>query len=382
MNHIDTVHVSIEPFLSSINSLDEISGEMIITLMLNMTWKEERMTWVPAEYDNMSSLVMESEDLWKPKLYLRQSAFNVEQIGEMNNNLKVVHNGDVIWSTGNVIRFICPVDATYFPYDNQTCELSFSSLSHSAKEMTLNARSEEVNISFYSINSQWEFTNGPVHISNAIIFNIDLKIKRKSGFLTVYIIIPLVFLGCINGFVFLMPASSGERTSVAITVFLSFVVYMQVIHNQVPQSSAPVPYIFYYILTQMIYSVLVLFLCIISLRVHSHTDEVPKGLKILVSVLRCRCKTFAGKKCIKQTAETKPGSALVKVGLEENARETLSDFELETTDGYKRKEITWKVVGDTYDIFCSVIMSGAFWTFSGVSIMQMYLNIGLISEPL
>ncbi|XP_052783239.1 neuronal acetylcholine receptor subunit alpha-6-like [Mya arenaria] len=210
-----------------IHSLDEISGEMVVTLLLTMTWKEERMTWDPADYDNMSSLVMESEDLWKPKLYLRQSAFNVEQVGEMNNNLKVVHNGDVIWSAGDVIRFICSVDATYYPFDNQTCQMSFSSLSYSAKEMTLYAKSEKVNQSFFSINSQWEFTKGHVYSEYAFTFNIDLHIKRKTGFLLVYIIIPLVFLGCINGFVFLMPASSGERTSVAITVFLSFIVYMQ-----------------------------------------------------------------------------------------------------------------------------------------------------------
>ena len=45
----------------------------------------------------------------------------------MNSKAMVSHNGNVFWPPPTKFRSTCPVDVTYFPFDDQTCIMKLGS---------------------------------------------------------------------------------------------------------------------------------------------------------------------------------------------------------------------------------------------------------------
>ena len=64
-----------------------------------------------------------------------------------------------------------------------------------------------------------------------------IKLQRKRTFYVLNTIIPVVMLSLLNVLVFLLPASSGEKMALAVTVLLSFTVYLSIISEVMPKTS-------------------------------------------------------------------------------------------------------------------------------------------------
>jgi nicotinic acetylcholine receptor len=65
-----------------------------------------------------------------------------------------------------------------------------------------------------------------------------LAIRRVPTYYLFTIIIPCLWLTILNLLVFLLPADSGDKISLGVTVFLSFSVFMLVISEKVPVAYA------------------------------------------------------------------------------------------------------------------------------------------------
>ena len=77
------------------------------------------------------------------------------------------------------------------------------------------------------------FPLGTAH--TGVTFRIQLQ--RKRTFYVLNTIIPVVMLSLLNVLVFLLPASSGEKMALAVTVLLSFTVYLSIISEVMPKTS-------------------------------------------------------------------------------------------------------------------------------------------------
>ncbi|KAK0048071.1 neuronal acetylcholine receptor subunit beta-4, partial [Biomphalaria pfeifferi] len=64
-----------------------------------------------------------------------------------------------------------------------------------------------------------------------------IELMRKRTFYVLNTIIPVVMLSLLNVLVFLLPASSGEKMALAVTVLLSFTVYLSIISEVMPKTS-------------------------------------------------------------------------------------------------------------------------------------------------
>jgi len=115
-------------------------------------------------------------------------------------------------------------------------------------ELELKATIPYVDTGLFNLNYQWFLSNESyVQSIKSSSFpptiNMQLVLERQPLFYVVYIIIPLVLLRMVNNLVVMLPDTSGERMSVAVTVFLSFIVYLQLINSNVPESLNPMAYI-------------------------------------------------------------------------------------------------------------------------------------------
>ncbi|XP_052259144.1 neuronal acetylcholine receptor subunit alpha-2-like [Dreissena polymorpha] len=375
-DHRTQVNVSIRPFLVSINSFDEIKSEIALTWLFSLEWTEERMSLNPVEFNNITSFVLPASEIWYPRILLQQSAGSIQEVGTSEHSLRIFHNGTVNWLTGNVFEIVCSVDVTFFPFDKQMCNISLIYPAYGLSELVLAPVSSTVDITMLAKNSQWAFIEGNI-FSNGYdgqtpYLNIELHLGRRNEFYVVYIIIPVTLLGAINNFVFLLPANSGERSSVAITVFLSFVVYFEIMNTTIPQSSSPVAYIYYYLMFLLMYSCIVFFFCIMALRIHDRKGSVSSCLQKLVQWHRKRsC-------CQRKRPVSRSDDAVVKIPpvSEENDDTKQHDtrYQSDCEKKSEESEITWSDVGDLFDEVSAKTLNLIFWAFSISTLVQLYNN--------
>ncbi|MEW8542108.1 MAG: hypothetical protein AB2693_01120, partial [Candidatus Thiodiazotropha sp.] len=172
----------------------------------------------------------------------------------------------------------------------QTCILEFSAWSYLKHEVILTPGEAYLNPSQLADDPIWEILPSKLTTKEkegASFLQLELNLKRKNTFHIIYIIIPLILFAVLNKCVFLMPTEE-ERTGVAVTLFLSFIVYMSIVNENVPASSNPMSYMYFYLLYLLLYSTAIVMLVIFSLKLYKNASAdpaipVPYALRILTS---------------------------------------------------------------------------------------------------
>ena len=344
------VNIKVSVHLLSIDHFDEISGILKTIMQFELEWSDFRVGWRSSDFGGMESFQMPSASVWKPAIYLLESAFKFEPIGASETEtVRITSNGTVLWSPGQIVYSSCSVDVLNFPFDLQICYLNFMPKNTLAVEVVLNATSNQLRLRHYVANSKWGLVENVVDTTNlgsngggVSSLNLKLYLQRRNLFYVYYILCPLFFLAFLNKLVFFMLPDSGERTGVAVTIFLAFVVYMDVINSNVPASSNPVAFIYIVVLILMMYSVLIMLMCIVSSRIYMKTTEVPVLVQKTVAFLRLewlRNRKISSADVVPTTNEmghTQPDKA---TGLENQCRQDI---------------MSWAIVGKTVDIYCYI----------------------------
>ncbi|XP_046553807.1 acetylcholine receptor subunit delta-like [Haliotis rubra] len=71
-------------------------------------------------------------------------------------------------------------------------------------------------------------------------FLITINLKRRPLFYIFTSLLPVVLLHFLNSFVFLLPSQSGEKTSMAVSILLSFQLFLSIIRDSLPENSLTV----------------------------------------------------------------------------------------------------------------------------------------------
>ncbi|XP_069105817.1 neuronal acetylcholine receptor subunit alpha-9-I-like [Argopecten irradians] len=214
---------------------------------------------------------------------------DMEKLDLEDFDVKINYAGLLDVLPGKLIKSTCTVDMTNFPTDYQTCNIVFVPWSYLPSEAQLTELLEDIMI--VGENGEWDISGTPPSMNksdpyrtNAAVYK--LVLKRKSAYYIISMVVPVYILCFLNPFVFLLPASSGERISYTITMFLSLAVYMTLVGDNMPKVSEPMAGISfnYFLLVSMMFSCALTILTIFSLRWHTRKDasQFPKWLKRLV----------------------------------------------------------------------------------------------------
>ena len=367
-----TTFVNLSSSIQSINQFDELTGQLDLTMLFTLTWTDDRMTWNPDHYNGITNVLVTVSDVWHPQLEVVESITYIQELGSASHKARLVNLGEIVWTIAIVLQVVCSVDVTFFPFDTQTCTISLSSKPYITSEVRLLVTSSMVDTVHLTDNSMWELENTTVLIHNRAAHSacdIVLKLKRRSEFYVIYIIIPLLILGILNSSVFIMPSSSGERHSVAVTMFLAFMLYMNVINSTVPQSSSPLAYIYYYILFLILHSSMTMFLCIVSMRVYDCEGPVPDKIQTAILTLRCRiCKLI----CRRGNVEPEKGNSHTN-GIELPEKGIYEEEKVAVEND--KDAVTWTHVGKTFDNVCLLGLLLFFIIYSAVTFLRLYHNV-------
>lgn len=104
------------------------------------------------------------------------------------------------------------------------------------------------------------------------IIDFKIHIKRKPMFLITSLVLPLFLVSILNIFTFVLPTASGERTSFAITLFLTFAVVMTVVSETFPATDKLGAFTIF-LLMRILTSALTTIITIISIALYFQDDE-------------------------------------------------------------------------------------------------------------
>lgn len=383
-NQSEATEVRLSASIISLNEFEEITGRLAVTVGFHVRWTEERFTWDPRNYSGKQNILMNIKDIWRPHLSIKESINYIQEVGDASGLVRVHSNGTVTWPTGSVIQVFCSVDVTFFPFDSQTCTISCSSFAHSVNELFLSV-AEKLSTDFFTANSMWRLKSstlqGKVYYSTTPVVTISLNLERRSEFFVVFIIVPLLFLGFLNICVFFMPNGSGERHSVAITALLAFVVYMSTINSVIPQSSEPIAYIYYYLLFLIIYSSVIMMLCMCSMRVYENSGSVSDNIQGFIRIIRCHtCRKSLLHRKNKVESVSKSHLSLSKLeslaaSKDSGMEDTISKDECQVPESSCCQHFSWEDVGKTFDRLCICALLLVFIIFSTVTVVKLYFNL-------
>ena len=216
-------------------------------------------------------------------------------------------------------------DVYKYPFDKQACHLSFIVWPYLAREVNIVVTDKEVKLPFFQKNGVWDLlgTATKVYVGNELsVAYFQLEFQRLSNYFILNVIMPIILLCVLDCLVFMIPLDSGERVSFSVTVLLSFAVFMTLVNDNIPRTSAPMSLLCYYAFFSYAGSVLVMIVVTVNSRIFHRDPQKP--VPLLYRKLATCC-------CFKH--------------------ETIIDSE--TNEHVRRKiQIQWRDVAICFDHFC------------------------------
>ena len=310
----DAVDIDISFYFNGINEINEKEEKMVTTGYLHIIWTDSGLQWTPASHGYIGKIYVPQNDIWKPDLVLQNGFTEFKEMGATFYYVQVVNNGDVHWMPYQVFESRCSIDTTYYPFDKQTCHIIFVVWSHDSGEVNIKKSNWGINYDEnFQNNSVWEIVKIDYDVSlqsreSKMTFTFDLK--RKPIYYVINIILPILFLGLLNCFVFVLPVEAGEKIGYSVTLLLALTVFLTIISSLLPTNSENTSLLSVYIVIQVASGALAVILSTIQLRLAQRKDETPIcGLYALcLKITNFKCPS----KCIAKLSRDKDNKVHVK----------------------------------------------------------------------
>uniref|UniRef100_A0A8C3B001 Cholinergic receptor, nicotinic, delta (muscle) n=1 Tax=Cyclopterus lumpus TaxID=8103 RepID=A0A8C3B001_CYCLU len=290
----DAVDVYLALTLSNLISLKEVDETLLTNVWIDHTWTDYRLSWNVTEFDGIDMLRLPTNMVWLPEIVLENNNDAQFQVAYYSNVL-VDNTGLCYWLPPAIFRSSCSINVNYFPFDWQNCTLKFTSLTYNAREIQMLLKQDGDGVNTWTVewiiidpasfteNGEWEINHRPAkrntykHIPMESNKHQDitfyLVIKRKPLFYIVNIIIPCVLISFLASLVYYLPADSGEKMTLSISVLLAQSVFLLLISQRLPETSMSVPLIVKYLMFIMVLVTVVVLNCVVVLNLHFRTPS-------------------------------------------------------------------------------------------------------------
>ncbi|XP_076645049.1 nicotinic acetylcholine receptor alpha7 subunit isoform X1 [Halictus rubicundus] len=249
-NESDPLVLSFGLTLMQIIDVDEKNQLLITNLWLKLEWNDVNMRWNTSEYGGVRDLRIPPSRLWKPDVLMYNSADEGFD-GTYPTNVVVKNNGTCLYVPPGIFKSTCKIDITWFPFDDQRCEMKFGSWTYDGFQLDLQLQDESGgDISSFITNGEWDLLGVPGK-RNEIYYNccpepyIDITfvviIRRRTLYYFFNLIVPCVLIASMAVLGFTLPPDSGEKLSLGVTILLSLTVFLNMVAETMPATSDAVP---------------------------------------------------------------------------------------------------------------------------------------------
>ncbi|XP_061106086.1 neuronal acetylcholine receptor subunit alpha-9-like [Conger conger] len=238
------MNVTLQITLSQIIDMDERNQILTSYLWIRQVWLDAFLTWDKNDYDGLDTIRIPSSYVWKPDIVLYNNADD-QFSGSMETNVVIRHDGQIMWDSPAITKSSCKVDVSFFPFDAQQCRLTFGSWTHNGNQMDLHNALDSADLADFIENVEWEVLGMPAK-KNVILYGCcsdpypdityTLHLKRKASFYIFNLLIPCMMISFLAPLGFYLPADSGEKVSLGVTVLLALTVFQLLVAESMPPS--------------------------------------------------------------------------------------------------------------------------------------------------
>ncbi|XP_062898527.1 neuronal acetylcholine receptor subunit alpha-9 [Mobula hypostoma] len=286
------LNVTLKVTLSQIKDMDERNQILTAYLWIRQIWFDAFLKWDRDKYDGLDAIRIPSSSVWRPDIVLYNKADD-ESIGSMETNVVLRYDGQITWDSPAITKSSCVVDVAYFPFDDQRCNLTFGSWTYNGNQVDIINGLDSGDLTDFVENVEWEVHGMPA-TKNVITYGCcsdpypdvtyTLILKRRSSFYIFNLLIPCVMISFLAPLGFYLPADSGEKVSLGVTVLLALTVFQLMVAESMPPSES-VPLIGKYYIATMTMITASTALTIFIMNIHHCGPEakpVPKWAKVVI----------------------------------------------------------------------------------------------------
>ncbi|KAM4580726.1 neuronal acetylcholine receptor subunit alpha-7-like [Odontesthes bonariensis] len=284
-----TVHFSFT--LMQVMDVDEKNQILTTNAWLQMQWYDHYLQWNQSEYPGVKNLRFTPDQVWTPDILLYNSAHDKFD-ATFKTNVLVNSSGFCEYLPPGIFISTCNVDVRWFPFDIQRCELKFGSWTFDG--WLLDIQMKEADVSGYMLNGEWDLLEVPGDRHEVFYdccaepypdVTFVVTLRRRTLFYALNLLLPCVLLSSMTLLVFLLPANSGEKISLGITVLLSLTVFMLMVAEIMPATSDSVPLIGQYFASTMVIVGMSVVATVIVLQFHHHSPDsghIPRWVNLIL----------------------------------------------------------------------------------------------------
>ncbi|XP_059181179.1 5-hydroxytryptamine receptor 3A-like [Centropristis striata] len=248
--------VELDVLIYAIIDVNEKDQKFISCLWIDMVWKDEFLSWDTSKSCGIQDILLPTKEVWTPDL-------TIEEMTEKDKAMPspyvfITSGGRVIFRITMVVTSTCKMEVYKFPFDFQSCNLSFKSVIHPDTFIQLK---EMVNVSWTKMwtkkimrtQSEWLFVD--IKTNNKTVNNFGfnqsmlvytITMKRRSVLYVANFLLPVLFFFCLDLASFLISETGGEKLSFKVTVLLAVTVMQLILNEILPSSSDSVPLVAIY----------------------------------------------------------------------------------------------------------------------------------------
>uniref|UniRef100_G3PE00 Uncharacterized protein n=1 Tax=Gasterosteus aculeatus aculeatus TaxID=481459 RepID=G3PE00_GASAC len=277
--------------LMQVMDVDEKNQILTTNAWLQMQWYDHYLQWNQSEYPGVKNLRFTSDQIWTPDILLYNSAHDKFD-ATFKTNVLVNSSGFCEYLPPGIFVSTCTVDVRWFPFDIQRCELKFGSWTFDG--WLLDLQMKEADVSGYMTNGEWDLLGVPGGRHEVFYdccpqpypdVTFVVTLRRRTLFYALNLLVPCVLLSSMTLVCFLLPANSGEKISLGITVLLSLTVFMLMVAEIMPATSDSVPLIGQYFASIMVIVGTSVVATVIVLQFHHHnpnSGHMPRWVHLVL----------------------------------------------------------------------------------------------------
>ncbi|GLV43078.1 nicotinic Acetylcholine Receptor alpha6 [Carabus blaptoides fortunei] len=290
-NESEPLEVKFGLTLQQIIDVDEKNQLLITNIWLSLEWNDYNLRWNDSEYGGVKDLRITPNKLWKPDVLMYNSADEGFD-GTFQTNVVVKHNGSCLYVPPGIFKSTCKIDITWFPFDDQHCDMKFGSWTYDGNQLDLVLNSEDGgDLSDFITNGEWYLIGMPGK-KNTIVYQccpepyvdvtFTIQIRRRTLYYFFNLIVPCVLISSMALLGFTLPPDSGEKLTLGVTILLSLTVFLNLVAETLPQVSDAIPLLGTYFNCIMFMVASSVVLTVVVLNYHHRTadiHEMPQWIK-------------------------------------------------------------------------------------------------------
>lgn len=286
----DTFKVTMGAGIRQIIGVDEKNQIFDGFYYFYQQWEDEQLVWNPADFGGLDSVLVSEGTIWIPTIALEN---DVDLVGSKRSftsaRIQVSSSGNVEHNYTVNYKSSCSMSLKYFPFDKQTCTLTFSSPTHHGNQQDL-VSTVVYATKFYQESNEFELieVTGSRTLNESccgvpiVKLEYDIIFTRRPMFYLLNMVLPCSLITLIAMFSFCIPPESGEKVGLGVTVLLSLTVFLLIVSDSMPPTSDfPLIGMYYFGITVLVS--LSTMISVVTLSLHHHapyqTKEVPRWLQ-------------------------------------------------------------------------------------------------------